>query len=433
MRLDWISAENFRCFESQRFELAEQFNLFIGDNGEGKTAILDALAVAVGSFYLKLPMKSRVFSQDEVRVAWHTLGETPTLEQQYPVVVACEGEVAHQKATWERRLNAAKSRTTRQMASEIQSIAGKMFDQVRDGEPVTLPVVSYYGTGRLWVQKRRTGVGKQRLSPEKPGSRLRAYQDGLNPASDEKRVLAWFKTQEMAAIQEGLSIGALEAVRAAILTCVDGATRVRFVVRRDQLMVTIKEEDLPLHLLSDGYHTMVAMIADIAIRAATLNPHLGKRAASETPGVVLIDELDLHLHPKWQRQVIENLISAFPRIQFFATTHSPFIIQSLRDSEKVRLHNLHGELSVDSAGRSIEDIAEEIQGIADVQRSKRHTDMIEAAKKYYGVLEGVKKASDAEVAQLKAKLDELVEPFSDDPAFVAFLNMKRAAAGVAGE
>ncbi len=433
MRLDWISAENFRCFKSQRFELAEQFNLFIGDNGEGKTAILDALAVAVGSFYLKLPWQARVFRQDEVRVAWHTLGETPTLEQQYPVVVACEGEVGKRKATWERRLNGAKSRTTRKTAAQIQDIAEEMFDQVKNGEPVTLPVVSYYGTGRLWVQKRRTGVGKQRLSPEKPGSRLRAYQDGLDPASDEKRVLEWFKTQELAAIQEERSIGALEAVRAAILTCVDGATRVRFVVRRDQLMVTIKGEELPLHLLSDGYHTMVAMVADIAIRAATLNPQLGEQAALETPGVVLIDELDLHLHPKWQRRVVENLIRAFPRIQFFATTHSPFIIQSLRDSESVRLHNLHNELAVDSAGRSIEDISEEIQGVENVQRSERHTNMIEAAKQYYGVLEGVKKASDAEVARLKAKLDELVEPFSDDPAFVAFLNMKRAAAGVPGE
>ncbi|NQU20190.1 MAG: AAA family ATPase [Candidatus Nealsonbacteria bacterium] len=433
MRLDWISARNFRCFDSQLFKMAEQFNLFIGNNGTGKTAILDALAIAVGSLLLWLPAKSRVFKQDDVRVSWHALGETPTLEQQYPVVVTCEGEVADRKATWERRLNSAKSRTTRQTTSEIRRIATEMSDQVMNGESVTLPVVSYYGTGRLWNQKRRTGVGKRRLATEKPGSRWRGYQDGLNPASDEKRVLAWFKTQEMAAIQEERSIAALEAVRAAVLTCVDNATRVRFGVQRDQLMVTVGNEDLPLHLLSDGYHSMVAMIADIAIRAATLNPHLGERAALETPGVVLIDELDLHLHPKWQRRVVEDLMSAFPKIQFFATTHSPFIIQSLRDSEKVRLHNLDNEQAVDSVGRSVEEITEEIQGVKDVQRSKRHADMIEAAKQYYGVLQGEKKASEAEVAQLKTKLDELAEPFSDDPAFVAFLNMKRAAAGVAGE
>ncbi len=433
MRLDWIRAENFRCFESQRFDLAERFNLFIGDNGTGKTAILDALAVAVGAFYLKLPWKARAFRQDEVHVKQYSLGDTPTLEPQYPVAVSCEGDVGGEMATWERRLNSPKSRTTRQNASEIQSIANEMVDQVENGEPVTLPVVSYYGTGRLWVQKRQTGNGHRRLSPEKPGSRLRGYRDALSPASDEKRVLAWFKAHEMGAIQEDRSIGVLEAVRAAVLTCVDDATRVHFAVRRDQLMVTVQGQELPFHLLSDGYHSMVGMIADIAIRTATLNPHLADRAALETPGVVLVDELDLHLHPKWQRRVVEDLMRAFPKIQFVATTHSPFIIQSLPDSPEVMLHNLDNEQAVDFVDRSIEDIAEGIQGLDEVQRSKRHADMIDAAKEYYRALEEGKEGDDDEVAKLKAKLDELIEPFSDDPAFVAFLNMKRAAAGVPEE
>jgi len=70
---------------------------------------------------------------------------------------------------------------------------------------------------------------------------------------------------------------------------------------------------------------MLGMVADIAYRSAVLNPQLGSEAAQKTPGIVLIDEIDLHLHPKWQRRVVEDLRATFPALQFVATTHSPFI------------------------------------------------------------------------------------------------------------
>jgi predicted ATP-binding protein involved in virulence len=80
---------------------------------------------------------------------------------------------------------------------------------------------------------------------------------------------------------------------------------------------------------------MLAPVGDIAYRAVTLNPHLEANILTETPGVVSIDELDLHLHPKWQRRVIENLRTTFPKIQFICTTHSPFLILSLRSGEEL--------------------------------------------------------------------------------------------------
>jgi predicted ATP-binding protein involved in virulence len=105
------------------------------------------------------------------------------------------------------------------------------------------------------------------------------------------------------------------------------------------------------------------MAADIAIRCATLNPQLGENAARETPGVVLIDEVDLHLHPRWQRRVVDDLLRSFPKIQFFGTTHSPFIIQSLRPIEGVLLLNLDNPQAGDFTNKSVEDITEEVQGV----------------------------------------------------------------------
>ena len=81
---------------------------------------------------------------------------------------------------------------------------------------------------------------------------------------------------------------------------------------------------LPFDFLSDGMRNFVAMMADIAHRCVLLNPQLQDRALTETSGVVLIDELDLHLHPAWQKKVLNSLLTIFPKIQFIITTHSPF-------------------------------------------------------------------------------------------------------------
>jgi predicted ATP-binding protein involved in virulence len=81
---------------------------------------------------------------------------------------------------------------------------------------------------------------------------------------------------------------------------------------------------------------MIGLVADIAHRTARLNPHLGESAAIETPGIVLIDEVDMHLHPQWQQVVLKSLEQAFPLLQFIVTTHSPQVLTTLR-KENIRI------------------------------------------------------------------------------------------------
>jgi predicted ATP-binding protein involved in virulence len=94
------------------------------------------------------------------------------------------------------------------------------------------------------------------------------------------------------------------------------------------------EQFIPIDLLSDGFKSMLAMVADIAYRCITLNPHLGEKAL-ESSGVVLIDELDVHLHPNWQQKVAKMLKATFPNIQFIVTTHSPLILHSLELGDRI--------------------------------------------------------------------------------------------------
>jgi predicted ATP-binding protein involved in virulence len=177
---------------------------------------------------------------------------------------------------------------------------------------------------------------------------------------------------------------------------------------------------------------MLGIVADIAYRAALLNPHFAEKAGQLTPGIVLIDEIDLHLHPKWQRRVVDDLRRTFPRVQFIATTHSPFIIQSLRAGELI---DLEKKPSGEYVNRSIEDITEEVMGVPIPQRSYRYQQMYEAALEYYRMLQHVQTASPVEREKLKRRLDALVAPFSDNVAYHAFLEMQRIVAehGVASD
>ena len=138
----------------------------------------------------------------------------------------------------------------------------------------------------------------------------------------------------------------------------------------------INSEHIQVSELSDGYKGMISLVADIFFRMAKLNPQLKQTLLLETPGVGLINGLDLHLHPKWQRQVVGDLKKIFSKVQFVATTHSPFIIQSLDEGELVTLDDTNLE---DYVCASIEDISEEVMGIEMLQYGAHKLEMYKSA------------------------------------------------------
>lgn len=120
--------------------------------------------------------------------------------------------------------------------------------------------------------------------------------------------------------------------------------------------------------LSDGYRNDIKIVTDIATKMCILNPYLGKDTLILTPGIVVIDELDLSLHPTWQRRIVDILKDLFPKVQFICATHSPFIIQSLEPGELITLDSI---LDEEYSGQSIEDIAEDVMNVKIAQYSEK--------------------------------------------------------------
>lgn len=135
--------------------------------------------------------------------------------------------------------------------------------------------------------------------------------------------------------------------------------------------------------LSDGYRNVIKIVTDIATKMCILNPYLEEETLKQTPGIVVIDELDLSLHPTWQRRIVGILKELFPKVQFICATHSPFIIQSLEPGELITLDTI---LDEEYSGKSIEDIAEDIMDVPIVQYSEKKVKMYNAAKEYFEAL-----------------------------------------------
>ena len=427
MKIHELEVINFRDFEHQTFHFPEQFTVLIGDNGTGKTAILDALAIGAGCLFSGFDEVSklhRLIRDDEVRRVSYAMGEIPTVEPQYPVSISCSGLVGGYEITWKQILEKVDEDNRHSLNSfEILNVSKQLQEKVRKGDSVVLPMVACYGTGRLWLQKK-----KQSVEPMKPSSRMLGYVDCLDPESNHQALQRWFQRMEGAALQRRESFGVLDAVKNAIANCIYYCESVNYDFLEAEISTTFKDgRILPFRMLSDGIRSMLGMVADIAYRAAVLNPQLGSEAAQKTPGIVLIDEIDLHLHPKWQRRVIDDLKAAFPAIQFVATTHSPFIVQSLREGELI---NLDPQPPAEYHDKSIEDIAENVMGVELPQKSERYLEMMKAAEEYYRVLQEAKDANSERIEELKDRLDELTIPYSDDPAYQAFLKMEREAAGI---
>lgn len=421
MNIERITIRNFRNTgdEERTYTLDPNFTVIIGINGMGKSTILHALRIACGSFFLAIPdVKNVHIRPDEIR----QLSVKKLLEPQKPVKIEAEGtfpDVEH-SVIWRRQIKANSNTVSSTEADVgiIRSIGKDKYDTVmKEGDDsVFLPVIAFFSISRAaggGIRHRHSRIGRQ------------IFKEGYQDWSDMK--FTNFKYEDWLSSYDILKTHGkeYEHTKDAFFEAIIQANRYieEVVSINGKLWLRVKMKDeisdlLPLELHSDGIRFFTEMVAEIAYRCIILNGYLDATAIIESRGVVMIDELDLHIHPEWQRHLVSDLKMAFPGIQFVATTHSPFIVQSLEANELINLDVTEG---LDEAPNkySIEDISEFEMGVKNVERSERFLEMKRAAAEFFELVKNT--ADAASIAKAKIKLDELRLRYNNDPAYVALL------------
>lgn len=368
MRLDKLTLHNYRCFDALTISFHPSFTVLIAPNGGGKTTILDAARVALWPFVKGFDLGSQTgkaasIQHADVRLARQ--GEYD-MEAQIPSRIEAQGDWSPEKTdqvwTQPRESMKAGTNTLGDTAAKAMTRYAKALQRtVRAGEPlVTLPLVTYLGTSRLWFEGRFTSVAADTTLDSSEYSRTSGYLNCIAYASSFKAFTAWYgwvyrsyreaqaialerQTTEIVETERHFST-VIQVIKSAVDALVRDATGWRSLEYRasqqHQLVMYHEQHGImPVEMLSDGLRNAIAMVADIAFRAYKLNPHLGLDAARQTPGIALIDEVDMFLHPSWQQTIAGALTSAFPRIQFIVTTHSPQVLSTVR-RENIRLIGL---------------------------------------------------------------------------------------------
>lgn len=351
LRLDHLSLTNYRCFAQCEVDFHPALTVLVAENGSGKTAVLDAAAAALSVFvhalYPAEPIR-RLHRSDVRLVPGQQRQMTPSL----PTTYLAQGIVLDAPITWQSAVRTYGDKvrpSTRDLARAQEAVSGFRADTA------ILPMIAYYGTGRLWGEHRLTEG--RRSSVTNVSERIAGYAGCLTSSSSFKGISAWhedrFSQTASPAYKENLpaNLAMTEGVKKAADTVLKPTGWSNLQWDGDLRALTAEHEKqgrLPLFMLSDGVRTMLALVADVARRCASLNPHLREQASVETPGVLIVDEVDMHLHPRWQQQVLGLLREAFPALQIIVSTHSPHVLSTVEKSSIRVLHIEDGDAQVET-------------------------------------------------------------------------------------
>jgi len=372
MYIKSLALKNYRCYEDLQVDFNKEYTILVGINGAGKSTILDAVSTALGSFIAGFDgIASNGISREDAHRKMFELGSRVDAEEQYPVEISAVCGTEKEDIPWNRSLHSHEGRTHISQAKEIMEYGSSLQQSVREGDKDTiLPLIAYYGTGRLYMQKKQ----KKNASENTRFSRTTGYVDCLDSASNDKQMLQWFKQMTEIQLQEGSVVPELEVVKRAMGKCYSGAhntediAKFEYKMKSHEIEIQYKKGDtiekLPMRLLSDGLKITISMVADIAYRMAVLNPQLLDNILEETPGIVLIDEVDMHLHPAWQKRIVEDLHYIFPKIQFIMTTHSPSVLANVKHEHILLLEDGDVVLPNNTTyGRDVSDILREMMKV----------------------------------------------------------------------
>ena len=435
MKIQTLHLKNFRCFEDFTIEFnagdSEHGGLtvLVAKNGEGKTAILDAVNIALGMFFRKMPnSKGNVFLKRDLRYiddlnAMHKKGYT-SLEANFLDTASLLDDKTSLIVRRESFFDKSKKLTTTLKDGKDLENFAQFCLSLRFENHTTLPLFAYYGDSRLWLDNVKSEENFEKQTQD----RALGYAGANSSGGGFRQFFEWFvdlyrswydqqrkkeknlpsfnkeafeKYEMFNQIISNALADALEMTGWYQLDC-------DFSEKTIWVMNPRTKEKVDIHSLSAGNRIVIGVVGDIVHRCCVLNPHLGLDVLKTTPGIVMIDEIELHLHPSWQQRILPTLQLIFPRIQFIVTTHSPQVVSSI-PQECVRIID-DGEveqLSSQTEGVESQNILAEIFGTDPAPQDDEFVKMLNeyARMEAYG---------EADTPEGKKLYEELAEHYGKD-------------------
>ncbi|QHD04642.1 AAA family ATPase [Pseudomonas sp. R76] len=409
MRLDQLHIQNFRCYEDATFDFQPGFNLVVGVNGSGKTSLLQAVAVALIDITNVSQGYFTPLEEELVRFTTNKFRKRARFEQCYPMQIEAKGE-AFDVTAW------SISKKHNDGASSSDRVLHQAMTQVKQSlsasdNSTDLPIAAFYRADRRWGQ---SGITAESAASQKV-SRMHGYAGWADAAANLADFESWFIGQTLERLERIAEMSTdvndaedeLTIVNNAIKKALPNAWGLRYDLNLRSLIVDLTpQKSLPFHNLSDGQRALIALVADIARRMCLLNPHMGDDVLINTAGIVIIDELDIHLHPAWQRIIASVLKQAFPKVQFIAASHSPQIIGSLKPGEVILLNNGDASHPRVTYGLDSSRVLEEVMGV-----SEREPEVETLLNELFSTIE------DNDLDKAKGQLEALKEIAPDLPEF----------------
>jgi predicted ATPase len=480
MHLRELTLTNVRQFANRTFEFLPGINLLVGENGAGKTTLLRSIVAVLGStggrsdtpilidddislFTLDLKIDAAVSHSLNANAVYsyqrewggrarrHRGADFPLILMYGSNESTCTSFVAHGKHRQStRRRGLERFREEEWLYEEMERRPKAEGGTTRFGNSKEIrhfvsDVLSVFSPKFLrfsWVfEPYRCTIRQQQPGPVALEPRYkRLLTDAiLRYLEERKRPLRMFEQSRFVIDSSGYPIGDKTEVRhlepippfeellkrfgKGNIPVAAFKNLVAEVHLTPRIRIATPTGQFQLSQMSDGEKRLFSIFVDIARQLSLARD--GQRIA-DIPAIVLIDEVDVHLHPKWQRLIIPSLEKLFPACQFIATTHSPFVVQGVEESQ---VQHLDRPLTGDFTDRGIEEIAAKVMGIEDHDVSPRYLEMLDAAREYFRLLESAAK-NDAEgnsvaVAKAKIDMDRLSARYARNPGYQAFLELNQ--------
>ncbi len=324
MKINNLKVDNFRLFDDMKLQLNGKNTVIFGVNGTGKTSILKSINLLYANIINQIVNRKELTQNLNIELDDIKYRKTQTkLEADFFI----ENQLISYNRTMIR-----KSGKRSQDLESLKILASIFQDKyVSDEKQENIPIFVNYGTNRLVLDI------PIRIRTKHQFDIYAAFDKAIENRIDFRTFFEWFRNQEdyenECKVQNAdlqFTDKALDSVKKAMLVMLDGCTNLR-VARKPRLEMKVDKNGVGLNVsqLSDGEKCTMALFGDLARRLTIANPNLDNPLLGE--GVVLIDEIELHMHPFWQRNVVGKLRETFPNIQFIITTHSPIVLSEIDD------------------------------------------------------------------------------------------------------